>query len=85
MNEFENMYRRMLAAFEDSSVRIPCCGLKFVRQDEPLLDDTFEASPRSIEAFPRSLASCGYSYKAAKGGLTLKVTKAGARLPGPAR
>jgi uncharacterized protein (DUF169 family) len=71
---FAALFRGLLSAFEDADVKIPCCGLKFVKQEEPDLTDVFSRSPRWLEAFPRSLASCGYSYKAAKGGWTLRVT-----------
>jgi uncharacterized protein (DUF169 family) len=73
--EFKEAYDRFIDAFE-IDVRMPICGLKFVRngEDDPL--DLFAASPRWTEAFPRSLASCGYSYKAAQGGWTLRVTRA---------
>lgn len=74
MSEFADLYVRFLAAYEDSSVKIPCCGLKFVKENEPDLDREFSASPNWMETFPRSLASCGFSYKASKGGWTLKVT-----------
>ncbi len=74
MDRFVDLFSRLLAAFEDDSVRIPCCGLKFVRHDESDLVDTFSQSPKWLDPFPRSLASCGYSYKAAKGGWTLRVT-----------
>lgn len=72
---FAELYERLLAAFDDADVRMPCCGLKFIRRDtaDPLVE--FSLSPRWMERFPRSLASCGYSYKAAKGGWTLRVTK----------
>lgn len=68
------MFARFLAAFEDASVRIPCCGLKFVKQEQDDPVALFSKSPKWIDSFPRSLASCGYSYKASKGGWTLRVT-----------
>ena len=75
MSRFADLYHRLLAAYEDTDVLIPCCGLKFVRHDEPDPLEEFARSPRWLEVFPRSLASCGYSYKASKGGWTLKVTR----------
>jgi uncharacterized protein (DUF169 family) len=75
MSRFANLYRRFLAAYEDPEVLIPCCGLKFIRHDQPDPMEEFAKSPRWIEVFPRSLASCGYSYKASKGGWTLRVTR----------
>lgn len=74
MSRFADLYRRLLAAYEDPEVLIPCCGLKFVPHGEPDPLDDFASSPRWLEVFPRSLASCGYSYKASKGGWTLRVT-----------
>lgn len=75
MSRFAELYQRLLAAYEDPEVLMPCCGLKFIRHEEPDPIAEFSRSPRWLEAFPRSLASCGYSYKAAKGGWTLRVTR----------
>jgi uncharacterized protein (DUF169 family) len=74
MGKFDEMFHRFLNAFEDTTVKIPCCGLKFIQQDEPDPINAFSQSPVWLDSFPRSLASCGYSYKAAKGGWTLKAT-----------
>ncbi len=76
MSFFADLFARFLAAYEDDSVRIPCCGLKFVKKGEIDLTDEFIKSPQWIEPgyFKRNLASCGFSYKASKGGWTLKVT-----------
>lgn len=74
MSRFSDLYTRFLAAFEDPQVQVPCCGLKFVRKDENDPLEEFSRSPRWLEAFPRSLASCGYSYKASRAGWTLRVT-----------
>lgn len=74
MSRFAELFARFLAAYEDDSVRIPCCGLRFVRRGEPDPVESFAASPTWTEAFPRSLASCGFSYEAAKGGWTMRVT-----------
>ena len=76
MSNFSELFKRFIAAYEDDNVRIPCCGLKFVKRDEPGMDGEFSPSPAWIEPghFGRDLASCGYSYKAAKGGWTMKVT-----------
>ena len=71
---FIELYTRLLDAFEDPSVKIPCCGLRFVRHGEPDLHSTFSQSPNWLESYPRSLASCGFSYKAAKLGWTLCAT-----------
>lgn len=73
---FASLFNTFLAAFEDETVRIPCCGLKFVKKDEPSLNDVFSQSPQwqESEAFNRNLASCGFSSKAAKGGWTIEVT-----------
>jgi uncharacterized protein (DUF169 family) len=76
MSTFSELYRRFLSVFDDPGVRIPACGLKFVKHEESDPIDQFRGSRRWLEAFPRSLASCGYSYKAAKGGWTLRVGKA---------
>lgn len=74
MSKFSDLYTRFIAAFEDEAVRVPCCGLKFVRlhEDDPIAQ--FSTSPRWREIFPRSLASCGYSYKASLAGWTLRAT-----------
>jgi uncharacterized protein (DUF169 family) len=45
-----------------------------VRHEEPDLAESFVRSPNWLDQFPRSLASCGYSYKAARGGWTLRAT-----------
>ena len=76
MANFSELFQRFVAAYEDDTVRIPCCGLRFVKNGEADLTDEFMRSPQWIESdrFGRTLASCGYSYKAAKGGWTLKVT-----------
>ena len=74
MQSFDILYRRLIEAFDDDSVKIPCCGLKFIRHDEEEPLDTFATSPKWLDEYPRSLASCGFSYKAAKGGWTLRVT-----------
>jgi uncharacterized protein (DUF169 family) len=76
MSYFAELFQRFIASYEDETVRIPCCGLKFVKHGEPDLESEFAQSPQWIEPghFGRHLASCGYSYKAAKGGWTLKVT-----------
>jgi len=76
MSLFASLFERFLAAYEDDTVRIPCCGLKFVKQDERDPIDEFAKSPQWLEPdrFGRDLASCGFSYKASKGGWTLKVT-----------
>ena len=73
---FAKLFDRFLTAFEDETVKIPCCGLKFVRTDEPDLNEVFSLSPQWVDShhFDRNLASCGFSYKAAKGGWTLEVT-----------
>lgn len=73
-SKFASLYQRFLAGFSDD-VRIPVCGLKFVRHDERDPVEHFAASPEWYEVFPRSLASCGYSYKAARGGFTLRVDR----------
>lgn len=70
--KFGALFERFLAAF-DADVRIPVCGLKFIRHDEPDPKARFATSPEWQEMLPRSLASCGYSYKAARGGMTLRV------------
>jgi uncharacterized protein (DUF169 family) len=75
MSYFTELFQRFLAAYEDDTVRIPCCGLRFVRRDEPDPRDVFAASPQWLDTYHRSLASCGFSYKAAKGGWTLRVTE----------
>ena len=72
--EFGELYQRLLDAFEEP-VDLPACGLKFVNHDEEDINGEFSKSPRWIESFGKSLASCGYSYKAAKGGHTVMVTK----------
>jgi len=76
MTGFAELYRRLLASFEDDTVKIPCCGLKFIKHDEPDLLAEFAQSPHWLDPahFQRNLASCGFSYKAAKGGWTLRVT-----------
>jgi uncharacterized protein (DUF169 family) len=74
MSRFAKLYKEFLDAFEDESVEIPCCGLKFVRRGEPDLVEHFAKSPRWTDSFPRSLASCGYSYKASLAGRTMRVT-----------
>jgi uncharacterized protein (DUF169 family) len=81
LNDFAGFFKRFIAAYEDPEVRIPCCGLRFVTKDEADPVAAFSASPQWLEAFPRSLASCGYSYKAAKGGWTLKVTQSNIGCP----
>jgi uncharacterized protein (DUF169 family) len=73
-SKFASLFDRFLAGFGDD-VRIPVCGLKFVRHDEPDPRQAFAASPEWQEALPRALASCGYSYKAARGGFTLRVDR----------
>lgn len=73
-SSFADLYQRFLAAY-GTDVRIPVCGLKFVRHDERDPSEAFAASPEWHEALPRSLASCGYSYKAARGGFTLRVDR----------
>ncbi len=76
MGSFAELFERFIAAYEDEMVRVPCCGLKFVKTGEADLDEQFSKSPQWMDPgyFRRTLASCGYSYKAAKGGWTLKVT-----------
>lgn len=76
MSLFAELFERFLKAYEDDSVRIPCCGLKFETRGEASLTDEFLKSPQWLDPshFGRNLASCGFSYKAAKGGWTLKVT-----------
>jgi len=74
MRHFSNLFSRFLAAFEDESVKIPCCGLKFVKRNEEDPLDVFSKSPQWQDPYPRSLASCGYSYKASRPGWTLRVT-----------
>jgi uncharacterized protein (DUF169 family) len=76
MSYFAELFQRFIAAYEDENVRIPCCGLKFIKCGELDPEDEFTVSPQWITPghFGRNLASCGYSYKAAKGGWTLKVT-----------
>jgi uncharacterized protein (DUF169 family) len=76
MSPFATLFKRFLASYEDDSVRIPCCGLWFARNGEADRTEEFSRSPKWIEPnhFQRTLASCGYSYKAARGGWTLKVT-----------
>ena len=73
MAEFSHLYQRFLSAYEDPHVRVPCCGLKFVKRDEADPIEIFRASPTWFESFPRSLAACGYSYKASRGGWTLRA------------
>ena len=34
MSAFSELYARFLTAFEDESVRIPCCGLKFIKKNQ---------------------------------------------------
>jgi uncharacterized protein (DUF169 family) len=75
MSHFAELFQRFLAAYEDDTVRVPCCGLRFVRRDEADPRDVFAASPQWLDTYHRSLASCGFSYKAAKGGWTLRVTE----------
>jgi len=75
VSHFQSLYQRLHAAYEDPSVLMPCCGLKFIRHDDSDPVNEFSRSPRWLETFPRSLASRGYSYKAAKGGWTLRVTR----------
>lgn len=72
--KFATLYARFLAAFGDDVV-IPACGLKFVRAGETDPREVFAASPSWLEMLPRALASCGYSYKAARGGFTLRVDR----------
>lgn len=74
MSKFKELHAR-LESFDDPNIRIPCCGLKFIKQDEPDLLEVFSRSPMWLAKFPRQLASCGYSYKASKAGWTLRVTK----------
>src|SRR5215469_9039272 len=81
MSRFSELFTRFLEAFEDPQVQIPCCGLKFVRKGEEDPLEEFSRSPRWLEAFPRSLASCGYSYKASRAGWTLRVTAANIGCP----
>jgi uncharacterized protein (DUF169 family) len=71
---FGALFERFLSGFSDD-VRIPVCGLKFVRHDEPDPKEAFAASPEWCQELPRTLASCGYSYKAARGGLTLRADR----------
>jgi len=71
---FSAMFQRFIEAYEDASVRIPACGLKFIERGEPDLLPDFAQTPNWYESFPRSLASCGFSYKAAKSGWTLRAT-----------
>lgn len=71
---FGSLYQRFLAGFGDD-VLIPACGLRFVRQDEDDPREAFSQSPEWQESFTRSLASCGYSYKAARSGFTLRVDR----------
>jgi uncharacterized protein (DUF169 family) len=71
---FAQLYERFLAGFSDD-VQIPACGLKFIRHDEADPKDAFTASPEWRDVFPLSLASCGYSYKAARGGFTMRVDR----------
>jgi uncharacterized protein (DUF169 family) len=81
MSEFKVLFERFLEVYkyEDENgtytVRIPCCGLKFSKKGERDLLDVFTQSPRWLEFSARTLASCGYSYKSAKGGWTLRATK----------
>jgi uncharacterized protein (DUF169 family) len=77
---FASLYEQFLAGFGDD-VRIPVCGLKFVRHDEEDPKAIFADSPAWLETFPRSLASCGYSYKAARGGHTLRVDRSNIGCP----
>jgi uncharacterized protein (DUF169 family) len=77
---FREGYERLIAAYE-ADVQLPVCGLKFIRHDEDDLLSAFSSSPRWTETYPRSLASCGYSYKAAQGGWTLQVTRASIGCP----
>jgi hypothetical protein len=71
---FARLYARFLATF-GANVRIPVCGLKFIEHGQEDPRAIFAASPEWHEALPRSLASCGYSYKAARGGFTLRVDR----------
>jgi|GEM_PF-588994 len=71
---FGGLYQRFLAGFSDD-VQIPVCGLKFVRHGEEDPREAFAQSPEWMATFTRSLASCGYSYKAARGGFTLRVDR----------
>jgi len=81
MSRFSELFTRFLEAFEDPQVQIPCCGLKFVRKGEEDPLEEFSRSPRWLKEFPRSLASCGYSYKASRAGWTLRVTAANIGCP----
>lgn len=76
MGHFAELFERFIAAYEDEAVRIPCCGLKFVGRGEGDPEEEFARSPKWTppEYFGRDLASCGFSYKASRGGWTLKVT-----------
>jgi uncharacterized protein (DUF169 family) len=74
MSTFRELFETCLAAFDDPDVRIPCCGLKFVRHDQADPLAVFAASPYWLEDLPRSLASCGFSYKAAKAGWTVRAS-----------
>lgn len=71
---FGSFYQRFLAGFGED-LQIPVCGLKFVRNDEEDPREVFARSPEWRESFTRSMASCGYSYKAARGGFTLRVDR----------
>jgi uncharacterized protein (DUF169 family) len=81
MSRFSSLYQQFLGAFEDDSLRIPCCGLKFVKSGETDPVEQFSRSPKWLDPFPRSLASCGYSYKASRSGWTLRVTAANIGCP----
>lgn len=70
---FTELFRRLLAAFEEE-VRIPCCGLKFIRANEKDPVEIFATSPKWLTEHPRQLASCGFSREAARGGWTLRVS-----------
>src|ERR1700722_2649859 len=76
MSHFSDLYSRFRAAFEDDTLKIPCCGLKFIRHDQPDPIEEFSRSPkwRDEGRYPRSLASCGYSYKASRAAWTLRAT-----------
>jgi uncharacterized protein (DUF169 family) len=74
MSNFSDLYARFIGAFEDPSLKVPCCGLKFVKGGDADPIECFSRSPRWREVFPRSLASCGYSYKASLSGWTLRAT-----------
>ena len=74
MSRFSDLYTRFEAVFQDESVKIPCCGLKFIQKTEPDPIEAFSKSPKWKDPYPRSLASCGYSYRSSRGGWTLRVT-----------